>query len=187
MLSYCLVAPKMSKQFNFFITLFIKFDWCQINKKIQVGIHFKATSEKVQGEHQATHRFTPPLNMSRYSVKLNINDGCYCPVLEESTRTHAHTHTYIHKHTPGLSYEPCEVVSPYVNRKSGGKTRYRGNPLFKCQAVRAILSLLFLFPLFCTSQGSDSPPSSLLRCLLGVRACGRDCVGVHVPAGGSHS
>ena len=63
----------------------------------------------------------------------------------------------------------------------------RGNPLFKCQAVRAILSLLLLFPLFCTSQGSDSPPSSLLRCLLCVRACGRDCGGVHVPACGSHS
>lgn len=62
----------------------------------------------------------------------------------------------------------------------------RGNPLFKCQAVRAILSLPFLFPLFCTSQGSDSPPSSLLRCLLCVSACGRDCVGVHVPARGSH-
>lgn len=42
----------------------------------------------------------------------------------------------------------CEVISPYVNRKSRGKTRYRGNPLFKCQAVLVILSLLFLFPLF---------------------------------------
>lgn len=28
----------------------------------------------------------------------------------------------------------------------------RGNPQFKCQAVHAILSLLFLFPLFCTSR-----------------------------------
>lgn len=50
----------------------------------------------------------------------------------------------------------------------------RGNPLFKCQAVHAILSLLLLFPLFCTSQSSDSPPSPLLCCLLCVCACGCD-------------
>lgn len=42
---------------------------------------------------------------------------------------------------------------------------WRGNPLHKCQAVRAIRSPLFLFPLFCTSHGSDSAPSSLLRYL----------------------
>lgn len=35
--------------------------------------------------------------------------------------THIHTHTQ----TSGLSDELCEIISPYVNRKSGGKTRCR--------------------------------------------------------------
>lgn len=63
----------------------------------------------------------------------------------------------------------------------------RGNPLLKCQAVSAILSPQFLFPLSCTSYGSDSAPSYLLHCLQCVPACERDYVGVHVPACGSHS
>ncbi len=119
--------------------------------------------------------------MWRYSVKININDGCYCPVLVERAHTHRQTHSWILIWTMWSSLSLCKQKERREDEVQ------RGNPLFKCQAVRAILSLLLLFPLFCTSQGSDSPPSSLPRCLLCVRACGRDCVGVHVPAGGSHS
>lgn len=56
----------------------------------------------------------------------------------------------------------------------------RGNPLFKCQAVRAILSLPLSFPLFGTSQGSDSRRPSLpsdASCVFGHVG-----VTVHVPA-----
>lgn len=56
----------------------------------------------------------------------------------------------------------------------------RGNPLFKCQAVRAILSLPLSFPLFSTSHGSDSCCPSLpsnASCVFGHVG-----VTVHVPA-----
>lgn len=70
--------------------------------------------------------------------------------------------------------EPCEKGSPYENRKSGGKTRYREEILCLNAKPWVPFSPLPLFPLFCAPQGSDSSPSSLPPRLLRVCACWRD-------------
>lgn len=113
-----------------------------------------------------------------------INYGCYY-----GQRTHVHKHTPGHSNRgKGYGRVMWSDLSLCKQKEQREDKVQRGYPLFKCQAVLVVLSLLFLFPLFCPSQGSDSPPSPLLRCLLlCVRACGRDYVGVHVPARGAHS
>lgn len=81
----------------------------------------------------------------------------------------------IHK-TLALSQELCVESQPLCKQKERREDKVQGgNPLFKCQAVRANPSLQLSFPLFCTSQGSDTPRPSLFRHLLYVRACGCDC------------
>lgn len=88
-------------------------------------------------------------------------------------------------HMPKTSKTHIQAMwsSPYLckQRERREDEVQRGNPLFKCQAVRAILSLLVLFPLFSVSNGSHSAPWSLLRCLSCVRACGRACANARRP------
>lgn len=81
----------------------------------------------------------------------------------------------MHK-TLAISQEQCAESQPLCKQKERREDKVQGgNPLFKCQAVRANPSLQLPFPLFCTSQGSDTPRPSLFRHLLYVPACGCDC------------
>lgn len=72
-----------------------------------------------------------------------------------------HIHAQTHSHT---RYKLCGVLSPYVNRKSGGKTRYREEIL--CLNAKLCMPFSLSCSYFLCSaplNGSDSAPSSLLR------------------------
>lgn len=69
-------------------------------------------------------------NFIFYYIFKIINYGCYY-----GQRTHVHKHTQTGVRVTDVW---CEVISPYVNRKSRGKTRYREDIL--CLNAKLCLS-----------------------------------------------